>query len=293
MRAMSRVIAFALGLALCFGVGFSWRNIRSGELPTLATMATMVTGRGDSGEKTADDVFKLAYNRLEADYYRPVESKQLKYAGIEGMMSSLGDPHTLFLPPQAEKDFDQETRGNFVGVGARLQKDPLGAKVVNSFEDGPAYAAGLRKGDVITGVDGKTMVGVAVDDIVTHIRGEEGTKVTLTLIRPGEEKRKTISVKRTQITTPTVDAQFFKDSGLGYVTVSQFAEPTTEQFDKALDELDKSDLKGLMTNANSVVVENVGRQRNGAVRFPDRREHGGKSLIPVDEGLHAVGGDQG
>lgn len=246
MKAIPRALSFTIGLALCFGVGFSWRDLRSGTLPTASTLGAMVTGKADVRDRAADDVFKLAYNRLEGDYYRDVDTKQLKYAGMEGMMSSLGDPHTLFLPPQAEKDFDQETRGNFVGVGARLQRDPLGAKVVACFEDGPAYHSGMRAGDVITAVDGKSMVGIAVDDIVTHIRGEEGTKVALTLIRPGEEKKRTISVKRAQITTPTVDGQYFKDSGVGYLTVTQFAEPTTMQFDRELDKLEKNPLKGLV-----------------------------------------------
>lgn len=246
VRAIIRPLAFAVGLFLCFGFGYSWKNLRAGELPPVSALSAMLTGASATDERSADEVFKSAYSHVSSDYYRQVESKQLRYAAMEGMMSSLGDPHTLFLPPESQKAFDQETQGNFVGVGARLERDPLGAKVVTVFEEGPAAKAGMLAGDVITGVDGKTMVGVAVDEIVTHIKGQEGTKVTLTLIRAGQENRKTIVVKRAKITTPTVDGKYFDDTQIGYITVSQFAEPTADQFDTWLDKLSEHPLKGLI-----------------------------------------------
>ncbi len=249
MKRIVRPIFFVLTLVVCFGVGYSWRNLRSGELPTADAMKALVSGQPDGKPMAADDIFKLAYNRVETDYYKAVVPKQLKYAGIEGMMSSLGDPHTLFLPPVAAKEFDNDTQGNFVGVGARLGKDPLGAKVTSSFEDGPAYAQGLRIGDTITAVNNKSVVGMTVDDIISLIRGQEGTIVNLTLIKPNVEKRKVIAVRRSTIIMPTVDGQYLKDSGVGLLTVTQFSEPTTHQFDNALDKLEKdapNGLKGLV-----------------------------------------------
>lgn len=245
MRGVVKPGLFVVALTLCFGVGYSWRNLRAGELPPAEALSAMVSGPADKNPMAADEVFKLAYNRVETDYYKTVVPKQLKYAGIAGMMSSLGDPHTLFLPPVAAKEFESDTQGNFVGVGARLARDPLGAKVAVSFDDGPAYAKGMRAGDVITAVNGKSVVGMNVDDIVSLIRGQEGTIVKLTLIKPNKEAHETISIKRARITTPTVDGQILKEENVGLLTVTQFAETTTEQFDNALNKLEKNAPNGL------------------------------------------------
>src|SRR5439155_17698195 len=105
-----------------------------------------------------------AFNRIRTDYYKPTEAQKLTYAGMEGLMASLGDPHTMFLEPKQAQDFNLETRANFVGVGARLLPDPLGARVVSVFEEGPAAKAGLKGGDIITGVSGQSMVGHPIDE---------------------------------------------------------------------------------------------------------------------------------
>jgi carboxyl-terminal processing protease len=215
-------------------------------LPSVAVLQGIATGHIAVPSDSPDQIFKRSYNRIQTEYDKKIDSNQLKYAGIQGMMSSLGDPHTMFLPPVMSEEFERDTQGNFVGVGARLGKDPLGAKLQAVFEDGPAYRAGLRAGDTITAVDGKSTAGVLMGDIVQKIRGKEGTTVRITVERAKTHKKETVSIRRALVMMPTAEDQYLKDQEIGYLTVSQFSENTTEQFDRALNRLSTNNLKGLI-----------------------------------------------
>jgi carboxyl-terminal processing protease len=122
----------------------------------------------------------------------------------------------------------------------------LGARVAVIFLEGPAYRAGLREGDLITAVDGKTVSGTANDEIVTKIRGPEGTSVTLTIVRAGEPKPRTIRIVREQVVAPTVESKLLPGSAIGYVEVSIFSQPTGEQFERSLRDLETKGMKGLI-----------------------------------------------
>lgn len=206
----------------------------------------MLSGKPDRATMSDDLLFRQTFARISTNYVRPVDEKQLKYAGISGLVSSLGDPHTLFLPPVDASEFEMDTSGNFVGVGARLQKDPLGAKMVAVFADGPAHAAGLRAGDVIVAVDGASVAPWPVDKIVDHIRGKENTIVKLTVVSPKSDQRRTATIRRAKVVMPTVEDTYLSSVGMGYITVSQFAENTGEQFDRSLDRMLEKNPKGLI-----------------------------------------------
>ena len=177
---------------------------------------------------------------------KPVSAKDLKYAGMEGLMASVGDPHTMFMRPKVAEAFNDETRANFGGVGARLSPDPLGAKIGSVFDDGPAKKAGIQAGNIVTAVDGKAVGGKDIDDIVALIKGKEGTFVHLTVVQSGKEKPVNITVKRARITAPTVDSKYLPDSQIGYMYITTFSEPTVEQFDHELAKLEAYKLKGLV-----------------------------------------------
>jgi carboxyl-terminal processing protease len=241
------VLAAVISFAACFVLGFSWRDIREGKLPEAPVMKAILAGEVKPVEKVpAKTIFKDAYGAILKDYYKPIDRNELKYAGMQGLMASLGDPHTMFLPPRDAKDFQIETSGNFVGIGARLSPDPMGALVVVVFKDGPAWRAGIRKGDTIIAVDDSPSAGKKVSDLVDKIRGKAGTPVKLKLSRPGEKEPYTVTVRRAQVTTPTVDYDMVPNTKIGYISISGFAEPTTEQFDEALDALDKAGAKALV-----------------------------------------------
>ncbi len=246
MKSVLKGLGFVALLLGLFAFGFTWRDLQAGRLPQGHSMATLLGVGADGRNLSITEQFEQTYRKIATDYYKPVDGKKLKYAALEGLMASLGDPHTMFMEPKDAQEFALETKANFVGVGARLSPDPLGAKVVVVFDDGPAARVGIKAGDTITAVDDKSAVGKAIDDIVSTIRGKEGTPVTLTILRKDSSKPLVFNCKRARIITPTVESRVIEGTQFGYLSVSQFAEPTTDQFDANLDKLEKQQIKGLV-----------------------------------------------
>lgn len=232
--------------ALGFGaLGYSWRDLSQGQVPSARTLNTLL-GVRTANNQTPEQQFRQNFNLIRTNYTRPVASSDLTYAGMQGLIASLGDPHSNFLPPKLATAFAEDTRGNFFGVGARLSPDPAGAKAANVFPDGPAFKAGLRPNDVIINVNGKKVGGMPIDQIVEQIKGPEGTTVTLTVLRPGANAPLSFTIRRARIITPTVESKFFAESGVGYLNVSQFSQQTPMQFDSEIEKLEKNNLKGLV-----------------------------------------------
>ena len=244
MKAL-KIVGFLATLIVCFGFGFTWPDLRHGDLPSAGSLRELFAF-GAQAPQSPEQIFRDSYNKILADYERPVTPSKLKYAGMEGLMDAVGDPHTMFLEPSDAEEFQSETKANIVGIGASLQEDPLGAKASRVFDNGPAYAAGMRDNDVITMVNGKAIAGKRLEDIVSSIKGKEGTIVTLQIVRSGHQAPITYSIKRQEVIIPTVDSRYFEQSGVGYMTIRSFSEPTAEQFDSELSKLEKHSLKGLV-----------------------------------------------
>lgn len=243
----AKIVGYVVALAVLWAFGFFWRDIQQGQVPSGRAIATVFGAKdGDQVNLSPEQLFKQAYGRISTTFYKPVKSLALKYAGMEGLVSSLGDPHTVFMEPKVYEDFSLETKANFVGIGARLNQDPLGAKIFSVFDEGPAAGVGLAKNDVITSVDGVSYVGKDVDVMVSHIRGKEGSLVRLGVVKAGQTKTRFYTVKRARVITPTVVGDYLSDSQVGHVTIASFSEPTAEQFDRVVDKLSKNPLKGLV-----------------------------------------------
>jgi carboxyl-terminal processing protease len=251
MKVALKFVSVATAVFMFFVFGFAWRDLQTGSLPSAGTVRSFLNiDQSAKSQLSPTRVFKHAYNQILADYYRPVEAQSLKYAGMSGLMAALGDPHTVFMEPRDAQEFALETKANFVGVGARLSPNPLGAKVEEVFEDGPAHKAGLLVGDIITGVDGEEMVGKNIDDVVKRIRGEEGTHVRIKLIRGEAAAEHNLTAKRAQITTPTVRSKMLDDE-TGYLAIASFSEPTSQQFDKHLSDLERQGMKSLVLDVRN------------------------------------------
>jgi carboxyl-terminal processing protease len=246
-----KVIGNIIGLIVLFSVGFAWRDIQNGNRDAAVRAFGQLVGISSVPQEAPEQEFMHAYSRIQADYYRPVKPLALKYAGMGGMMASLGDPHTMFLVPQVAKSFNLSTKANYVGIGARLSTyvlngHPIGARIAVVFEDGPGYAAGLRRGDVVISANGTSLAGLTIEDTVDKIMGAEGTMVKLGVLKGGLGDPVYVSVRRSRVTTPTVESEYFPDSHVGYIYIATFSAPTVEQFDKELEKLERNSMKGLV-----------------------------------------------
>jgi len=245
VKLVTAIIGFLAMVLGCFVFGFAWPDIQKGQLPSTSAISNLF-GVKSGAAATPELEFTHAYSKVLAEYIKPVDSTTLKYAGMEGLMSSLGDPHTMFMPPKASEAFNDETKANFGGIGARLGQDPLGARLSDVFDGGPAKENGLKGGDIITAVDGKQVGGMDIDDVVTMIKGKEGTIVKLTWMEPGKHEPITKAIKRARIIAPTVESKYFPDYKVGYISVASFSEPTADQFGTEIDKLEQHPLKGLV-----------------------------------------------
>jgi carboxyl-terminal processing protease len=161
------------------------------------------------------------------------------------MLSSV-DPHTSYFTADEFSDFTTSTKGEFGGLGIQIDKKGDYITVVSPIEGTPAYRMGLAPGDRIVKVDGVSVVAVTTDDAIKKMRGPVGTKVTLTISRPGIADLMDFVITREIIKIKSVPYAFKLDNGVGYIRISQFSENTESELKAALDTLEAQNIKGLI-----------------------------------------------
>ncbi|HNZ09948.1 MAG: putative CtpA-like serine protease [Deltaproteobacteria bacterium ADurb.Bin151] len=190
--------------------------------------------------------FNEVLDMVQKNYVDQVDSSSLIQGAINGMIKTL-DPHSSFMTPDVYKGLEEETQGHFGGIGIEitLVKDVL--TVVSPIEDTPAYKAGVKAGDQIIKIDGKTTKDISMMEAVKKLRGKKGTKVTITITREGMIKPKNIILTRAEIQVQSVKAKTF-DHNIGYIRISSFNEKTAADLRKALADVKvKSDpMQGLV-----------------------------------------------
>jgi carboxyl-terminal processing protease len=246
MKWFARIGLLVFLPAMAFIVGFNKPELQDGKSPSLGALKRLSSPQ--KHEETPVQLFKSSFDFIRTNYAKKVDPAELKHAGMAGLMASIGDPHTMFFEPVAAEQFKEETSGtkNYAGVGARLQRHDLGVKITSAFADGPAFRAGVRDRDVITGVNGKSVAGMEVDDIIKQIKGPEGTTVKLTLTQASTGKSVTLTVRRAKILQPSVDGTILENTKVGYISVFSFSQVTAVQFEEQLNRLGAESLDGLV-----------------------------------------------
>ena len=178
-------------------------------------------------------------------YVDDVSDAKLLQSAVDGMVSGL-DPHSSFLDVEGYKDMTESTQGSFGGLGLEVTKDPAGVRVISPIDDTPAARAGMRAGDIITRIDGKSVADMSLNAAVKLMRGQPNTKIELVVARKGANKPLNFSLVRALIKTQSVKMKKL-DEKVGYIRISQFQERTAEDLSKYLDELAKDGhLEGLV-----------------------------------------------
>ena len=183
-------------------------------------------------------VFWEVWNALEERYYYDLPDEQTRvYGAIDGLIGTLDDPHTAFVPPDVARILREDDTGMFEGIGAYVDQAPDGGVyIIRVFEDGPAEAAGLHANDVIIAVDGQDVTEKTLNESLLLIRGPAGSSVQLTIIREGVEEPLTFTLMRARLEIPTIESRMLEDN-IGYVALFEFNTRASERLEDAVKEL--------------------------------------------------------
>jgi carboxyl-terminal processing protease len=162
---------------------------------------------------------------IEDNFYKSVDKKKLDDASLKGIVESLDDPYSHYLTPKEAKQFDESVSGEFEGVGMNVEQDRRGLKVLRVFDGSPAQDAGIRRGDFILGVNGRSIAGVNSEVATSRIKGPAGTAVTLRVFTPGADRDRTVRVKRERIEVPVARGRIVERDGhkVGVVELLSFS----------------------------------------------------------------------
>jgi carboxyl-terminal processing protease len=178
-------------------------------------------------------------------YADDVPPEKLVYASIQGMLSTL-DPHTTFLEPDEYGAMQEKQRGSFYGLGIIISKRNGKITVITPVEGSPAERLGIRAGDIIDRVEGKPIDDLPVDAVVKKLKGPKGTKVHITIVRPGMDEPLQMTVTRAEIPTNSVSYSFMVEPGVGYIRLKDFTHTSAPEVADAWEKLDKQGMKKLI-----------------------------------------------
>jgi carboxyl-terminal processing protease len=183
------------------------------------------------------DQFMDVFNRVKADYVDKVDDKTLIKGAISGMLAAL-DPHSAY---ETGLDYDNlriQTSGSYGGLGLSVTMEDGAVKVITPQKDTPAWRAGVKSGDYITHINGKLIYGDTLDEAITEMRGPPGSKIVVTLIRPGHDKPIELSMVRERIVQQPVKWEV--KNGIGVINILTFSENTGEATKAAILGIEKS-----------------------------------------------------
>ncbi len=218
-------------------------------------------------ERYADlQLFTKVLNLVQQYYVEEVDVKKLVYGGVKGLLQEL-DPHTNFLPPEVYREFENETSGEFGGLGVEItiQNDVL--TIISPIEDTPAWNAGIKAGDKLVEINGESTKGLSLAEAAQRMRGKRGTKVRMGIFREGFDKPREFVIERGTVKLKSVKVTDL-DDGYAYVRLTSFIENSATDFEKIIKSLESKysgDLKGLILDLR----RNPGGLLDQAVRISD------------------------
>ncbi|MGX6445274.1 S41 family peptidase [Neobacillus sp. K501] len=201
-------------------------------------------------QASSEDLRKVnkAYELILSQYVEEVKSDKLIEGAIQGMLSVLEDPYSVYMNKETAQQFNQALESSFEGIGAEVGMVDGKIVIVSPFKNSPAEKAGLKPNDEIIKIDGKSVEGIDLSKATIKIRGKKGTKVGLEIARKGLKEPLIIHVTRDEIPIETIHASMKEQDGkkVGYIEITSFSEDTAEDFKKELNSLEKKDMEGLI-----------------------------------------------
>ena len=207
-------------------------------------------------------------------YVEDVDTHKLVEAAINGMLVKL-DPHSVYIPAKQLENVEESFRGDFDGIGIEYQVVNDTLTVVSPITGGPSEALGIMSGDRIIKIEDKSVIGISNDDVRNKLRGAAGTKVKVTIFRPGTSALQDYNITRDKIPIYSVDTHFMINERTGYISVSRFSETTYDEVVKALNDLKDKGMKQLIFDLRG----NPGGYLDQAVKISDMFLDGKKKIV--------------
>lgn len=277
--AQSALLALATSLALTGWADSVSQEPQALDIPTSGkTSQAPVELEAELSTEQTEDIkgrlpldelraFTEVMERIKKAYVEEVDDKTLLENAIQGMLSGL-DPHSAYLKPDDFRELEENTSGEFGGLGIEVSLEDGFIKVVSPIDDTPASKAGVQAGDLIIKLDDVSVKGLTLSDSVDKMRGKAGTPIKLTIVREGEEKPLEISLERAVIKVQSVRAKNL-EPGYGYIRVSQFQADTGKELVDTLNELKKEQKHGKLHGLVLDLRNNPGGVLQAAVGVTD------------------------
>ncbi len=208
------------------------------DLPAITSSASLPASAGSAGDQVdLDDIrnFSRVYELVRQAYVEKVDNKTLMKAAITGMLSGL-DPHSEYLDKDGLQQLDEDTTGQYSGLGIEVLQTDGGLQIVSPIDDTPAARAGIKAGDNIVKINGTVVDPQNVDDMFKQLRGEPGSKIALTIVHQNSDKLIDLNLVRENIAVTSIKVREL-EPGFAYVRVTQFQEDTASDLEKKLGDL--------------------------------------------------------
>lgn len=248
-----KIFIFSVAALVIFGGGFYFGQVQAASIKGLNVT---------KNQELDFNLYWKVWGLMKGSYVdkQDISDQELFYGSIRGMVSSLGDPYTVYMTPAESNEFNNDLAGTFEGIGAEVGMRDNIVTIVSPLDDMPAKKAGLMAGDKIYEIDGEIATDFTVDQAVKKIRGPKGTDVTLTIFREGLKEPKKITITRGTIIVKSVKGELRKD-GLYMIRISSFGDDTERLFDQEVAKVIELKPKGIILDLRN----NPGGYLQGAV----------------------------
>lgn len=248
-------------LGLAFSLGASQADDPAKDKPAADQKATDDKAKADAKRDEDYELMRLfadTFEQIERNYVKDVDRRQLIQAAIRGMVTQL-DPYSNYISPEELKRFNQEVEQEFGGIGIQVQMDPKTRRlmVMTPLPGTPAYKAGIKSGDLIMEVEGKSSEGISLEEAVKTLQGKPGTDVTIGVQHVGSDKTEQVKITRALIQVSTVLGDTHKaddswnffldaDSKIAYIRLTHFGRRSADELQEVMESLKDEGLRGLV-----------------------------------------------
>ncbi|MDP2671218.1 MAG: S41 family peptidase [bacterium] len=272
VQAVGALVLFALGVWIGqnFDINVGQKTTR-GEFKPLISLSNRQT---PTNTTVSFNQFWEVWDHLTSEYLNKndIDQQKLLYGAISGLVEAAGDPYTVYLDPESNKDFDSQLNGTFEGVGIEIGSKDGKLVVISPIEGTPAMEAGVLAGDIITKIDGKDASSLSLVEAVKTIRGQAGTPVHFVFSRAGKLVNKTIT--RTKITIKSVE---FANKGeeVAVIRINRFGDSTQEEWDSAVNKFTSGKFQKLILDLRN----NPGGRLDTAIYIANEFVAAGTSVV--------------